>query len=620
MRRPLQFLLTGSLLGLFPPGTLMRTTASLAHGSIAGTVRDAQGKPIAGARVTLRTGSRASITDSAGAYRLDSVPVGWVRVSALAIGYRPATDSVRVSEAGVSRLDFKLSADALRLEERIVTTSKVLSRRALGMVGAFAPGRQQYNTEEYRRIVDNPWRSPLRDPLSTFSADVDAGSYSNVRRFIANGELPPKDAVRIEEMINYFRYDYPEPSGEHPLSVTTEIGGAPWQPAHKLVLIGLQTRRIPLADLPPNNLIFLLDVSGSMNEPNKLPLVQAAFQLLVDQLRPEDRVAIVVYAGAAGLVLPSTPGSQKDKIRDAIARLEPGGSTAGAAGIKLAYQIAREAFLPEGNNRVILATDGDFNVGVSSDGELTRLIEEERGHGVFLTVLGFGMGNLKDAKLEQLADQGNGHYAYVDNLLEARKVFVQELGATLLTVAKDVKLQVEFNPQRVQAYRLVGYEKRLLANEDFNNDAKDAGDLGAGHSVTALYEIVPAGVPLDVKLGSVDPLRYQPGPPANGSAANDDWLTVKVRYKPPAENSSRLLSQVLRGESGASNRFRWAAAVAGVGMLLRDSEEKGRCTWTDMLALARGARGEDAEGYRAEFLRVMEAAAQLAGRSKGGSQ
>jgi Ca-activated chloride channel family protein len=360
--------------------------------------------------------------------------------------------------------------------------------------------------------------------------------------------------------------------------------------------------------------VFLIDVSGSMHDPRKLPLVKSAFRLLVNQLRPEDRVAIAVYAGAAGLVLPSTPGNRKDRILDAIERLQAGGSTAGAAGIRLAYQTAKEHFLREGNNRVILATDGDFNVGVSSEGELIRLIEEERRHGIFLTVLGFGTGNLKDAKMEQLADKGNGHYAYVDNLLEARKVLVQEMGATLVTIAKDVKLQVEFNPETVQAYRLIGYENRLLADEDFNDDTKDAGDMGAGHSVTALYELVPVGVPLDVKVGTVDPLRYQA--PRNGGRARDaqeDWFTVKLRYKAPESAESRLLDRVVRGETRApSENLRWASAVAGVGMLLRDSDHKGQATWRSMLSLARSARGEDREGYRGEFVRLAEMAEELA--------
>ena len=592
-------------------------------GTIEGRVVDQTGAGIGGASVTIR-GSRLAVSTGAdGRYRLESVAAGEVELIARAIGYRASAKTVRVREGAVTTADFTLTADPNRLEELIVTADESRSKQGFA-VGALAAapsvhrraGGAEFNTEEYRHIAENSWRAPGRTPLSTFSIDVDAGSYTNVRRFLSEGRLPPVDAVRIEEMINYFRYDYREPSGEHPFSVTTEVTDAPWNPGHKLALIGLQGRRIPVASLPPSNLVFLIDVSGSMHDPRKLPLVKSAFRLLVNQLRPEDRVAIAVYAGAAGLVLPSTPGNRKDRILDAIERLQAGGSTAGAAGIRLAYQTAKEHFLREGNNRVILATDGDFNVGVSSEGELIRLIEDERRHGIFLTVLGFGTGNLKDAKMEQLADKGNGHYAYVDNLLEARKVLVQEMGATLVTIAKDVKLQVEFNPETVQAYRLIGYENRLLADEDFNDDAKDAGDMGAGHSVTALYELVPVGAPLDVKVGTVDPLRYQA--PRNGGRTRDaqeDWFTVKLRYKAPESAQSRLLDRVVRGETRApSENIRWASAVAGVGMLLRDSEHKGQATWRSMLALARGARGEDVEGYRGEFVRLAEMAQELKDR------
>jgi Ca-activated chloride channel family protein len=590
-------------------------------GIVEGRVIDQAGLGLGGASVTIRGTGLAASTAPDGRYRLEGVSVGEAELIARAIGYRASAKTVRIREGVVTTANFTLTADANRLEE-IITTADRAAKSSVGFaVGAVAAapsvhrraGGRDFNTEEYRHIAENAWRAPGRTPLSTFSIDVDAGSYTNVRRFLSEGRLPPIDAVRVEEMINYFRYDYREPTGEHPFSVTTEVTDAPWHPGHKLALIGLQGRRIPVASLPPSNLVFLIDVSGSMHDPRKLPLVKSAFRLLVNQLRPEDRVAIAVYAGAAGLVLPSTPGNRKDRILDAIERLQAGGSTAGAAGIRLAYQTAKEHFLRDGNNRVILATDGDFNVGVSSEGELIRLIEDERRHGIFLTVLGFGTGNLKDAKMEQLADKGNGHYAYVDNLLEARKVLVQEMGATLVTIAKDVKLQVEFNPEAVQAYRLIGYENRILADEDFNDDTKDAGDMGAGHSVTALYELVPVGAPLDVKVGTVDPLRYQT--PRNGGRTRDaqeDWFTVKLRYKAPESAESRLLDRVVRGETRApSANLRWASAVAGVGMLLRDSEHKGHATWRSMLSLARGARGEDTEGYRGEFVRLAEMAQEL---------
>ncbi len=353
---------------------------------------------------------------------------------------------------------------------------------------------EAFNTEEYDGIVENRFLKVTDNPLSTFSIDVDAASYSNVRRFLNDGALPPAGAVRIEEMINYFHYDYPQPRGEDPFSINTEIADCPWSQDNRLVLIGLQGKRIPTENLPPSNIVFLIDVSGSMNEPNKLPLVQQSMKMLTEQLREQDRVAIVVYAGNAGLVLPATSGANKQAISNAIDRLEAGGSTAGGAGIKLAYEIAKNNYLPKGNNRVILCTDGDFNVGASSDDEMERLIEQERKSGVFLTVLGYGMGNYKDSKMQKLADKGNGNHAYIDNLNEAKKVLVSEFGGTLFTIAKDVKLQIEFNPEKVQAYRLIGYENRLLNKEDFNNDQKDAGELGSGHTVTALYEVIPVGV------------------------------------------------------------------------------------------------------------------------------
>jgi Ca-activated chloride channel family protein len=419
--------------------------------------------------------------------------------------------------------------------------------------------------------------------------------------------------VRVEELINYFTYDYPDPAGAHPFSITTEISTAPWNPAHRLVHIGVQGRRMNARDLPPSNLVFLVDVSGSMNDPRKLPLVKQAFRLLVDQLRPQDKVSIVVYAGAAGLVLEPTSGADKATLREAIESLHPGGSTAGAQGIRLAYLIARGAFIPGGNNRVILATDGDFNVGVSSDGELVRLIERERRSGVFLTVLGFGTGNYQDAKMEQLADAGNGNFAYVDQLSEARKVLVREMGGTLFTIAKDVKVQVEFNPARVKAYRLIGYENRLLAAEDFADDAKDGGELGAGHSVTALYEIIPAES--DEPVRSAGPLRYQSTQP-RAQAGGDELMTVALRYKDPDGSESRLVEQPVldRGVALArtSDDFRFAAAVAEWGMLLRDSKFRANATWPAVAVLARGALADDRGGYRAEFVRLVAQSQRLA--------
>lgn len=468
-----------------------------------------------------------------------------------------------------------------------------------------------FNTEQYNHIVENPFREVRENPVSTFSIDVDAASYSNTRRFLNEGRLPPPDAVRIEEFINYFRYDYPEPDGADPFSVTTEIAACPWNDSHQLLHVGLKGKSIPHENLPPGNLVFLLDVSGSMSDPDKLPLLKKAFRLLTQQLRPQDRVAIVVYAGSSGLVLPSTPGSDKKSILDSLDRLEAGGSTAGAAGIQLAYQVAKDNFLKGGNNRVILATDGDFNVGVSSDGELVRLIEEKRKDGIFLTVLGFGSGNLKDSKMEQLADKGNGNYAYVDNILEAQKVLVSELGATLHTIAKDVKLQIEFNPAKLKAYRLIGYENRMLAREDFNDDKKDAGELGAGHTVTALYELIPAAS--DEKIADVDPLKYQKVEPAK-AAAGRELLTLKLRYKQPDSDTSKLLVHALNETAtpdAPSQNLRFSSAVAAFGMLLRDSQYKGTATFDAVLKWARSAQGEDPEGYRQEFLHLIKSAAVL---------
>ncbi|MEM7556551.1 MAG: VWA domain-containing protein [Cyanobacteria bacterium P01_A01_bin.84] len=473
---------------------------------------------------------------------------------------------------------------------------------------------EKYNREQYKYIQENPFVKVTSNPLSTFSIDVDTASYSNVRRFINNGQRPPKDAVRLEEMINYFQYDYPQPTDDTPLSVNTEVAPALWNPKHKLVQIGLQSRPTSTENLPANNLVFLLDVSGSMGQPNKLPLLKSAIRLLVNQLRSQDKVSIVVYAGNAGVVLPTTSGSEKDKILDALEKLEAGGSTAGGEGIKLAYKIAQDNLIKDGNNRVILATDGDFNVGVSSDAELVRMIEKERDGGTFLTVLGFGTGNYQDNKMKQLANKGNGNYAYIDNLLEAKKVLVKEMGSTLLTVAKDVKLQIEFNPKQVQAYRLIGYENRLLADQDFNDDTKDAGEIGAGHSVTALYEIIPTGTAIDIPISNIDPLKYQK-PNQIGNNSND-LMQVKLRYKLPKRSKSQLKTYTVIDKGltidDASANFKFSSSVASFGMVLRDSKYKGTATLESVLKLASQSQGADLHGYRAEFIRLVEKSKKLA--------
>jgi Ca-activated chloride channel homolog len=483
-----------------------------------------------------------------------------------------------------------------------------------------SPGRDEasdataFNTEAYDLIRDNPFLAVAASPLSTFSVDVDTASYANVRRFLQSGQLPPKDAVRIEELVNYFRYDYPDPEGEAPFSITTEVAECPWKKDHLLALVGLQGRRVSARDVPPRNLVFLIDVSGSMQDPRKLPLLKEGMGLLVDQLRPEDRVAITVYAGTSGLVLPTTTGDRKAEIRAALERLQAGGSTAGGAGIQLAYEVAASSFLEGGVNRVILATDGDFNVGVTSPSDLIRLIEEKRKTGVFLSVLGFGEGNLKDATMEKLADSGNGNYSYIDSLAEARKVLVSEAGATLFTIAKDVKIQVEFNPRRVSAYRLLGYENRALRAEDFADDGKDAGEIGAGHSVTALYEIVPAGV--SAPGPGVDPLKYQDAGRPSAAVSSGELMTVKLRYKEPDGERSRQESvAVLAGKPSASSSadLRLASAVASFGMLLRDSEHKGSASWETVRRLVADVGADDAEGYRTEFLGLVAQAEALAG-------
>lgn len=486
------------------------------------------------------------------------------------------------------------------------------------MGGNVVAGRPPFNTEAYDLIKDNGWKLASQEPLSTFSADVDTAAYSNLRRFLNTGQRMPKDAVRIEEMINYFDYEYPDPRGPHPFSVTTDVGPCPWAPDHRLLMVGLQAKRLDTSQLPPRNLVFLVDVSGSMMPANKLPLVKAALSMLVGHLGERDRVAIVVYAGASGLVLPSTPASDRSRILAAIADLTPGGSTNGAAGIELAYQIARANFVDEGVNRVVLATDGDFNVGVTDRGSLLRLIEEKREQGVALTVLGFGMGNLKDATLEQLADTGNGNYAYIDTLSEAQKVLVTEAGGTLVTVAKDVKLQVEFNPRHVAAFRLIGYENRVLAHQDFNNDAKDAGEMGVGHSVTALYELVPAGAKLP-NIPSIDPLKYSAFAPGTVSGAtadrqvSDEWLTVKLRYKQPSADVSVPFDVAVtpRDVKQINGDLRFATAVAAFGMVLRESEYRGAASYPMALQLARISRGDDPHGHRAELIRLIELAQSL---------
>jgi Ca-activated chloride channel family protein len=604
--------------------------------TITGKVTAAEdGSPLPGVSIILKGTTTSTFTDSQGMYSI-TIPGGKGTLVFSFIGMK--TLEVMIQDKIV--MDVIMETDSQVLKEVVVVGYGVQTRRDVtGAVSTVAkPGKRdknleaaegyyslpspqdhqqpQWNTEEYDGITENIFHDALRNPLSTFSIDVDAASYSNVRRFINNGQRPPKDAVRIEEMVNYFSYDYKQPKGEDPFEVFTEISSAPWNEKHKLVHIGLQGKKIPTGNLPPSNLVFLIDVSGSMNEPNKLPLLKSSFRMLIEELRPQDHVAMVVYAGAAGLVLEPTPGSEKTRILEALDQLQAGGSTAGGAGIQLAYAVAKQHFKSDGNNRVILATDGDFNVGESSNASMERLIEEKRKDGVFLTVLGFGMGNYKDSKMETLADKGNGNYAYIDNITEARKVLVNEFGGTLFTIAKDVKLQLEFNPAKVKAYRLIGYENRMLQHEDFNNDKKDAGELGSGHTVTALYEIIPVGV--ESEFFKIDELKYQTPKIRGGASQSNELVTIKLRYKKPDGEASKLIVQPLV-DTGVplyktSQNFRWSSSVAAFGMLLRESEYIGNFSYDQVVEMAQQAKGEDKEGYRTEFINMVKSFGLVASR------
>jgi Ca-activated chloride channel family protein len=586
--------------------------------TITGKVTDSSGSPLPGVNVVIKGTSTGVVTDMNGMFRITAGDQAKVLIFSF-IGYKTLEETI----AGRQVINVKLTEAADALQEIVVTGYGAKSERSSIAYDMAAPSAMHYNskksvnringnfnTEGYAAVNESGFKNVKNSPLSTFSIDVDNASYSNIRRFINTGSLPPADAVRIEEMINYFRYEYPEPKGEHPFSVFTELAICPWNTNNQLLQVGLRGKSIDKASLPPSNLVFLIDVSGSMSDPNKLPLLKSAFGLLVNELRAEDRVAIVVYAGAAGLVLESTPGNRKEAIMAAIDNLEAGGSTAGGAGLRLAYKEAEKNFLKGGNNRIILATDGDFNIGESSNGGMERLVEEKRELGVFITVLGFGMGNVKDDKMEIIADKGNGNYSYIDNLQEARKVLVREFGGTLFTIAKDVKFQIEFNPAKVKSYRLIGYENRLLNDEDFNDDTKDAGEMGSGHNVTALYELVPAGSA--ERAPSVDPLKYQVAvrPEKEKSDNSSEYLTIKLRYKKPDGNTSMLLEKSVKGYiseiDDASNNLRFAAAVSEFGMILRNSEFKGNATLSGAVKLARSARGEDEDGYRSELIRLID--------------
>jgi len=604
---------------------------------LTGKIVNEQANGIAGATILLKGTSNQTVSDNNGAFTINALSEKATIVVSM-VGY--VTRQLTVTSK--APLVVQLKSSTIALQEIVITDydqkQTILVNQAQKRMFQMAPAADAYgylppsvyktyrkreriadsivlDREGYDRIIENPFLAVKDNPLSTFSIDVDAASYSNVRRMINSNQLPPAGAVRIEEMINYFTYEYPQPADGLPFSVNTEIATCPWNSAHRLVSIGLQGKKIDMDKLPPSNLTFLIDVSGSMQSPDKLPLVKTALKLLVNQLREQDIVSLVVYAGSAGLVLKPTSGSDKIDLASAIDNLEAGGATAGGQGIELAYATAAKHLNKNGNNRVILCTDGDFNIGISSDDELERLIEAKRRSGIFLTVLGFGTGNYQDAKMQKLADKGNGNHAYIDNAAEAKKVLVSEFGGTLFTIAKDVKLQIEFNPALVKGYRLIGYENRLLAKEDFNNDVKDAGDLGSGHTVTALYEIVPAGASTNV-LNAVDPLRYQQPVITNkASAFTGETMNIKLRYKQADSDVSRLLVKPVTDSEkpidNATENMRFATAVAQYGMLLTNSTYKGTSTYNNVVKMATNAFGEDVNGYRKEFVSMVKKTATL---------
>jgi len=618
---------------------LIISTISAKSGIISGKVTDIQtGEPLIGANIIIMNTNWGAATDVSGLFTIRTIPPGVYSLRASYVGYAPmSVTDIKLDPGDSLYLEFKLKtdftvSDVLVIDSKpvhekpITNTLKVISSESIQrlpnstldgitfLAGGYEARFNQlhqsapWNTEEYNTIVENEFLNAFSNPLSTFSIDVDAASYSNARRFIQDGQLPPKDAVRVEEFINYFDYDYPQPKDDHPFAVFTELGTCPWNENNYLLHVGIKGRELADEERTNCNLVFLLDVSGSMEPENKLPLVKKAFKFLVNNLQDNDKISIVVYAGSAGLVLPTTSGNEKSKITSALDNLHSGGSTAGGAGIQLAYKIAKENFIDGGNNRIILATDGDFNVGVSNTSELIEMIEKKRDEGIFLTILGFGMGNYKDGRLEELADKGNGNYYYIDNILEAKKVFDHDLMGTLFTIAKDVKMQIEFNPVKVAMYRLIGYENRLLKKEDFDDDKKDAGELGAGHTVTALYEIVPAKTANTFE--ERDDLKYQISKLTYMAKNSDELLTLKLRYKPPKEDVSKLITSVVRDKvnsiESASKNFNFSAAVAGFAMLLRESQFKGKVDFNMIETLAEKSTGEDKYGYRDEFSSLVK--------------
>ena len=580
---------------------------------VTGKVTDVFNEPLLGASVLIKGTTQGVTTDFDGKYTIKVKNGDILEFSFIGMKIK------QVKVNGQKVINVVLEEDDTILEEVVVTSYETAKRRdvtssSIRIRGAGSVSRN-YRTknsytlnssrETYKAIDEGGFKKTTKDPVTTFSADVDRASYSNVRRMLNYGQKPHKDAVRIEELINYFDYDYAPPAegGKNPLKATTTLSSCPWNPDNYLLRIGLQAKKIDFTKAPPSNMVFLIDTSGSMDEPNKMPLLKASFKLLLDNLRPEDRIAIVVYASQTGIALPSTPAKEKEKIFKVIDDLVASGSTAGGAGLQTAYEVAEKNFLPKGNNRIILATDGDFNVGISSRDELQQLVEEKRNNGIYISVLGYGMGNYRDDMAETIANKGNGNYAYIDNFTEAKKVLVNEFGGTLYTVAKDVKLQLEFNPQYVKEYRLVGYENRALANEDFEDDKKDAGEIGAGHTVTALYELIPA------KGATTDGLRYQKQ--VKEGFANE-LAFLKIRYKDPVVKDAKSVEEStpipfsLTDLTQTDDDYRFAAAVAEWGMLLRNSKYKAKSSYKQVIDLAKNAIGKDEEGYRKEFIRLVE--------------
>lgn len=637
-------------------GFMVQLLAQGNSGAIIGTVIDDKGESIINATVTVTEGGvtkGGAVTDFDGNFVVKPLPPSRYEVTVNYIGFKESvTKGVIVGPNKNTEVKVKLAPSTM-LDEVVVieykvplidkyqggrTTTKtseeleqMATRNTTSMVQTSAgvyssrdrrrAKNKQYippvyynpSKESYKKEIENDYKTVKANPLSTMSVDVDRASYSNVRRFINSGSMPPADAVRIEEIVNYFHYNYPQPTGSNPIAIVTNVTDCPWQPKHQLLHIGMQAKTMALDNLPASNMVFLIDVSGSMGQANKLPLVIESLKLLTQNLRAKDRIAIVVYAGNAGVVLPPTPGSNKEAIYDALNNLRSGGSTAGGAGIKLAYKIASENLIHGGNNRIVLATDGDFNVGVSGDNELETLITKEREKGIYLTCLGYGMGNYKDSKMEVLADKGNGNYAYIDNIDEAKKTLVKEFGGTVFTIAKDVKSQIEFNPKLVQAYRLVGYENRILNEEDFKDDKKDAGDMGSGHNVTIIYEIIPTGVKSD-KVRDVANLKYQQSMIANATKA--ELATVKFRYKKPNGKTSIEMAHIINNKvsdiNHADNNIQFATSVAMFGMLLKNSAHKGEATYDRVLALAKTGKGNDEDGYRAEYIKLVKTSKKLA--------